>query len=123
MDVIVDTREFAPADRLEVWVERTSECFFPLQVHPRGNRPFVGEGTMTQLGAVTGSRVRCDAKTVRRTLPGIALGDPEHITLAVVRQVRCVLSQEDRSCVVEAGDMTTFDSSRPFTVDANGGST
>jgi AraC-like DNA-binding protein len=53
-----------------------------------------------------------------RTAKGVTQGDPEQLQPHVLKRGRCRVAQHDRTATITAGDLTSFDSSRPFTVRA-----
>ena len=61
-------------------------------------------------------RVRGDACTVRRTPRTIRVADPEHLVVALTLGGSCAIEQAGRHAVLNRGDLTTWDSSRPFRV-------
>jgi AraC-like DNA-binding protein len=120
MTVLLDTRSAAPADRSEYWSAGTTELFFPLQFQPFVSRPFAGRIIGHHIGPVGVRRVSGDPHCVVRTHRGIADADPEDILLHVVRSGRCRIEQDGRSCVLQRGDMASYDSSRPSVLEAEG---
>ncbi len=71
------------------------------------------------------ARRRCcasagSASTVRRTPRTIGLGDPGHLVVALALDGACAVCQDGRAAALQPGDLTTWDSSRPFTVPHDG---
>jgi hypothetical protein len=62
--------------------------------------------------------VRGDASAIVRTRKAIAQSDPEHLQLALLFRGRFVVRQGGRSVRIARGEVTTFDSSRPYVVHA-----
>ncbi len=69
-----------------------------------------------RLGAVTVFRYAGTPRTVVRTPETIAAFDPGHYSLSLQLQGRCLQKQAGRTAILEPGDATTHDSSRPFAV-------
>jgi AraC-like DNA-binding protein len=118
MAVLVDTSVVAPAERFEFWSDAASRVFYPMGVRRLEERPFGGRVWGYALGPVVVFRVRGDASAIVRTPRSIAQGDPEHVQLALLLRGRFVVRQDGRSVRVAGGEVTMFDSSRPFVVDA-----
>jgi AraC-like DNA-binding protein len=68
------------------------------------------------LGAVKVFRYAGSPRTVVRTRETIAAFDPGHFSLSLQLQGRCVQTQAGRVAILEPGEATTHDSSRPFAV-------
>jgi AraC-like DNA-binding protein len=71
-----------------------------------------------ELAALDVFRVAASPNDCLRTPGGIAARDPEQLQLHVLRRGRCVVAQDDREDVLEAGSLTTLDSSRPWALRA-----
>jgi AraC-like DNA-binding protein len=116
MAVLIDTRALPSAERFGRWSDELAHNFFPVGVRRPGTSPFTGRLEQYALGPLAVYVSTADAFTPFRTAKGIAQSDPEQLQLHVVRRGRCRFSQQDRADTLTAGDLTTFDSSRPFTV-------
>jgi AraC-like DNA-binding protein len=117
MAVLVDTRAVPPAERFECWHEAASKIFFPLQIERGRAEPFFGRVLGHRLGPIQAFRVTGDPNTCIRTPRGIREGDPEELQLHLVRRGLCRVSQQDRASALVPGDLTTQDTSRPYTID------
>ncbi len=126
MAVLVDTRSAPPGERFDCWHEAASKIFFPLQIsrqieRPRA-KPFFGRVLGHRLGPIQAFRVTGDPNTCIRTPRGIRQGDPEELQLHIVRRGVCRVSQQERSSELVPGDLTTQDTSHPYTIDINSSS-
>jgi AraC-like DNA-binding protein len=116
MALLLDTRSVALADRREAWADVHARALFPLSIDFAHGRAFEGRAEAREVGAATLLRFRGGASTVRRTPQTIRLGDPGHLVVALALDGSCAVRQGDRAAVLRPGDVTTWDSSRPFAV-------
>jgi AraC-like DNA-binding protein len=116
--VIVDTQAVPPADRFELWAEESRRVFEPMDVTRPTADPFTGMAWGHALGPLLVFRVAADASAIHRTPSLIADSDPEWLQLSLQLRGRCVVTQDGRSTNVGPGDLTTWESSRPYTVEA-----
>jgi AraC-like DNA-binding protein len=116
MALLLDTRSVAPAQRREAWADVHARALFPLAIDFAPGRAFEGRAEARTLGEASLLRFRGTATTVRRTPQTIRLGDPGHVIVALALGGSCAVCQDDRSAVLRPGDLTTWDSSRPFAV-------
>jgi len=120
MALLLDTRSVAPADRREAWADVHARALFPLAIDFARGAAFEGRAEAREVGAATLLRFRGGPSTVRRTPRTIRLGDPGHVVVALALGGSCAVRQGDRSAVLRPGDVTTWDSSRPFAVPHDG---
>lgn len=118
MTVTIRLADQAPGDRLEYWRTTLCEAFVPLEPRPAGDtgRPIDGTLRCGELGIVQVCEVSGSSQTVHRGPAQIRRGDPEYLKVAVQLDGRGVLSQDGREAVLEPGDFTAYDSSRPFSL-------
>jgi AraC-like DNA-binding protein len=79
---------------------------------------FRGRATAHALGPLTVFRVAADASAIHRTPALIAASDPQWLQVSLQLRGRCRVEQDGRSTVVGPGDLVTWESSRPYTVEA-----
>src|SRR5690348_11395466 len=101
-----------------MWTDAAQATFEPMTVRAPGRRPFHGRVWRQELGPLTVSRLAADAPAVARTPALIRASDLERFELAVQLRGRCVVGQGDRRAVLEPGTISSWHSSRPYTVDA-----
>jgi AraC-like DNA-binding protein len=118
MRVLLDTADVRPAERFDFWTEGASRLFCPLEIRQAWSRPFAGRVVGGMLGPVGVFRVAGDANACVRTTRSIGVHDPEHLHLHVVREGQVQFRQDDRTGTLVPGDMTTCDTSKPYTVRA-----
>jgi AraC-like DNA-binding protein len=120
MTICVDTALVEPDERLEYWSNAAGRLYEPVTILPRAEGPYAGRILAYDLGPVSVSHVTAAPNRCIRSLREVAVGDPEEVQLHVVLRARCVVSQEQRRSVVGLGDMTSYDSSRPYLIEADG---
>ena len=116
MPLLLDTSTVAPEHRQEAWAHVHAQALFPLSIGFADGTSFNGRSESHDLGSMALLRVRGDACTVRRTPRTIRAADPEHLVVALALDGSCPVEQAGRHAVLSRGDMTTWDSSRPFHV-------
>jgi AraC-like DNA-binding protein len=116
--LIVDTASVPPQERLAMWTDAAQATFEPMTVRTPVRRPFHGRVWRHELGPLTVSRLAADTSVVARTPALIRASDLGRFELAVQLRGRCVVGQGDRRAVLEPGTISSWHSSRPYTVDA-----
>jgi AraC-like DNA-binding protein len=119
MSVVIDTGEVPPGERFDLWADTTPQVFEPLAVRPRGDAPFQGRVARYPLGPLTLYRLSADPSRITRTRALIGASDPEWIQVSLLLAGRCVVDQDGRRSVLQAGDFASWASSRPYAVDAH----
>ncbi len=120
MTVQLDTSEVAPADRSAFWAEGVPRLLGPMDVTPLLERPFAGRILGHHLGPIEVFRVAGDANRVQRTDADIAQYDPQRVHVNVLTRGTLLVAQAGRASRLRAGDITSFDMSRPFVAQAQG---
>jgi AraC-like DNA-binding protein len=118
VDVVVDTEAVPPEERFGLWAEESARVFEPMRVTSPRRDGFRGRAWSRDLGPLTVYRVAADTSAIHRTPSLIAASDPQRLQLSVQVRGRCVVEQDGRRTEVRPGDVTTWESSRPYTVDA-----
>jgi AraC-like DNA-binding protein len=120
MTVQLDTSEVAPAKRSAFWAAGTARLLGPVGVRSLVERPFSGRILGHHLGPIEVFRVAGDANRVQRTAADVALLDPQRLHLNLLTRGTLLAAQQGRSSRLRAGDITSFDWSRPFVAQATG---
>ena len=120
MTVQLDTSEVAPAKRSAFWAAGTARLLGPVGVRSLVERPFSGRILGHHLGPIEVFRVAGDANRVQRTAADVALLDPQRLHLNLLTRGTLLAAQGGRSSRLRAGDITSFDWSRPFVAQATG---
>jgi AraC-like DNA-binding protein len=117
MAVLADTATVEPRDRVAYWarVQETLFCPLDLEVGDPG-APFRGRAHGWELGPVQVRRVEAGAGSVHRTEQTISGADPERLELTMMVRGTQERVQEGRRAVLAAGDLTSVDTSVPYSV-------
>jgi AraC-like DNA-binding protein len=118
MRVVVDTEAVPPEERFSLWAEESARVFEPMRVTCTQREGFLGRVWGYDLGPLTVFRVAANASAIHRTPSLIAASDPQWLQVSVQVRGHCVVEQDGRRTLVGPGDVTTWESSRPYTVDA-----
>jgi AraC-like DNA-binding protein len=118
VSVVVDTGIVPPEERFGHWAEESARVFEPMRVTSLHRHGFRGRATGHALGPLTVFRVSADASAIHRTPALIAASDPQWLQVSLQLRGRCRVEQDGRSVVVGPGELVTWESSRPYVVDA-----
>jgi AraC-like DNA-binding protein len=118
VSVLVDTRTVSPKARFDYWAEQSCQLFHPLDLRRDVARPFWGSLSGRALGQIDLFRITADSCRAARTRHGISASDPESLLVAIQARGSCVVTQEGRSATLQQMDITSYDSSHPYTVHA-----
>lgn len=113
-------RHRAAGARFDAFRELVSNTFVPLQVDTVSSQPFDGHLRSIGLGALQVTEVAATPHLVRRTPRLIARSDPECYKVGVQLHGTCLLSQGDREATLGPGDLTIYETSRPYTMAFDG---
>jgi AraC-like DNA-binding protein len=114
MTVLFDTKMLAPQDRGELWGQACGQIFFPMAVLASGGDLADSRIERHRLGPVRLYRLASDHGRVQRTEAGIRAHDPEMLLVATPVRGHCLIGQAGRESVLSPGDLSSWDSSRPF---------
>ena len=120
MSTLLNTSAVHPLGRVDYWTGGIAEHFFETRFRPLGPRPFDGWMKGSQVGPVTIRAINGSPHRIEREPTEISQSDPEHILLYLARQGQFRIGQDDRRCVLAAGDMGIQDTSRPSIVESPG---
>ena len=114
MAVVIDTRTLEAEQRAERWAAAHEQTFFPIAVRASAGELASSRIERHPLGPLTAYLVSSDPSVVQRTRAGIRAFDPEHLIVATTVRGRCRIEQDGRGSVFTDGDLSSWDSSRPF---------
>jgi AraC-like DNA-binding protein len=114
MTVLFDTKTLDPQYRGELWGQACAQIFFPMVVLASGGDLASSRIERRALGPVQLYRLASDHGRVQRTKAGIRVHDPETLLVATPVRGRCLIEQDGRRSVFSPGDVSSWDSSRPF---------
>jgi AraC family transcriptional regulator, positive regulator of tynA and feaB len=114
------TEKVHPRDRTAYWVDQVCNAC-QMDCEPRAGSAIVGEASIADLAGVlqVGSGSSTD-QILRRSLRQIARGDVDSFHVAVQASGRTLVSQDGHEVVLEPGDFTLLDRSRPYQYTCNG---
>ncbi|WP_242905700.1 helix-turn-helix domain-containing protein [Actinomadura terrae] len=120
MSMQIRTSELPVHERFDFWSSTVSEMFVPLRTDPADCEAFDGYMRGSELGSLKVAEVSATPHLVRRTDALIARSDPGHYKLGVQLTGRCVLTQDGREAPLSPGDLTIYDTTRPYTLAFDG---
>lgn len=115
MALVVDTATVHADEREAYWAGAQEALFFPLDFRSRA-AGFAGRAQGFDLGPVQIRRVAAGPSHALRTPRTIAEADPQRLELTMLLRGRQERTQDGRVAVLGAGDITSVDTSRLFTV-------
>ncbi|MCG2621977.1 helix-turn-helix domain-containing protein [Arthrobacter sp. I2-34] len=121
MTPVLDTRSVPPADRRDYWSAGIAQHFFPMRVEAVGASSFQARLAGGEMGPVAVRSIQGLPHRVARTPQMIAAADPECILLYLLTRGVIGIEQDDRSCVLQPGDIACQDTSRPSTFEGRDG--
>jgi AraC-like DNA-binding protein len=114
------TEQVHPRDKTAYWVDQVCHgC--QMDCEPRGGGAVSGQATIADLAGLlqVGSGYSTD-QILRRSPRQIARGDVEYFHVAVQASGRSLVSQDGHEIILEPGDFTLLDRSRPYQYSYNG---
>jgi len=113
---LFNTDHLAPEARLDHWGEHVWKVIGNLRTEQVGETPFSGEVSYGHTGALQISRIVASAHRVVRTAGMIAQDDRNLVKLVVQKRGRALFAQGGNEVVLEPGDWSLYDTSRPYEV-------
>ncbi|RSZ63851.1 helix-turn-helix domain-containing protein [Corynebacterium hylobatis] len=113
MSSVLDTRSVPPHDRQNYWSCGIAEHFFPIHIEAEGVAPLDLRLASGQIGPVGIRFIQGLPHRVTRTPGMITAADPQCILLYLLIRGVVHLEQDDRSCVLQPGDLACQDTSSP----------
>lgn len=98
------------------WQRSTSSAFVPLNVAPVGSRPFSGRLSGLQAPDAIAIRVDAQPHRVERTEALVAAGGNGFFKFGLQLRGHGLLVQDGRELVLHPGDLTVYDTSRPYSL-------
>lgn len=101
----------------ERWEAAMVQTYVPLSIDIAAERPFFGRATTGPLAGVPDFRLTVLAgrnQEFRRTPSHIARSDEQYLLVSIQTKGRARLNQDGRSALILPGEMTFFDTSRPY---------
>ena len=117
---LVETQSVAPQDRFEFWLSSTSEVFLDLRMRVPDPSGFFGSLRYQELGSTTLFRLTsapCRTDRIATDRSGL---DSDNVKLMMPLRGRATITQHDRGCALQPGDMSLTDLSAPYRVENSG---
>lgn len=113
MTLLIDTAAVAAPERVEFWSQASCDAYHPLHIRTEEAQGFSARMWAYDLASIGVFRIAAAANTMSRTRTAIAAGDSERLQLSIQLRGRLHAEQENRTSVVSAGDITSYETSRP----------
>lgn len=115
MATVLDTRRLEGADRFEAYREKVSKTFVPLTPHaPPSIDDFACRLDSHAVGSVQISTIRATPHAVVRTPAAARHGDEAYFKLGLQMSGHAQLDQDGRRAELGPGDLTIYDTTRPY---------
>lgn len=102
-------------ERLSYWVEAVCDTYVQLDCDAtEPDRGFHGQIEVDQLATLGISRVTAASQRVRRTPAKIARTSEDLLLISIQATGAGIISQDGRTALLEPGDFTLYDSTRPY---------
>jgi AraC-like DNA-binding protein len=119
MVLLIDTAMVPARERLDFWLESSSDAYLPVHVRSTAKEQFGARMWGYDFGPIGFFRIAAAANTMMRTPRAIAACDPECLHLTVVLRGRMEATQDGRTGIAGIGDVISYETSHPMTFRAN----
>ena len=119
MALLIDTASVPARERLDFWLQSSSDAYLPVHIRSRAKERFDARMWGYKLGPISIFRIAAAANTMTRTSRGIAAFDPDCLHVSVVLRGRLDAAQEGRTGVARSGDVISYETSHPVTCRAD----
>ncbi|MGO1886039.1 MAG: helix-turn-helix domain-containing protein [Citricoccus sp.] len=109
--------EVGEADSIDEWQRIAGNRFVPLSLLANHRDGFHASMRSREIEGITISEITATAHRVRRTAHLISTRDPQHYKLSLQIEGTGIVSQDGREAVLQPGDISLYDTSRPYTLD------
>lgn len=120
MGICLDTHHLASGDQLGCWIDLICQTYVGLDCDSPHQHDFHGSIEQHQWAGLDLSVVRSRAQDVRRTRSQIARSQDDCIIVSFQTKGSGVVSQDNRSAVLQVGDYALYDSQRPYALHFDG---
>lgn len=113
---VLSTKSAAPGERFELWREHVAKVCGTLDVRPDGGR--FGNGTIVYsvFGDLRMALISADAHSVRKVRAVADDADQGQLYVSTPLRGQVQVHQDGHAITVRAGDLVSFDSTRPYTL-------
>jgi AraC-like DNA-binding protein len=113
MAMLIDTAMVPARERLDFWLESSTDAYLPIQIHTTAKEQFCGQMWGYGLGPLCFFRISAASNTMTRTAQAIAACDPECLQLSLVLRGTLNATQEGRRGRAGIGDLISYETSHP----------
>ncbi|QNE35415.1 AraC-like ligand-binding domain-containing protein [Leifsonia shinshuensis] len=118
--MFISTQGLDAASGRDTWRDLLSNAFVPMQAVLPEHETFQGEILEHSLGGTFISSVSAGAHVARRTSAHVASAENEYLKLSTPLTGMCRVEQEGKQVLLNPGDLTVYDTNRPFTLSFDG---
>lgn len=104
------------AKTLESFCSIASHSFVPLTITAKDHRSFTGKLNSAEVGDLVFTEVAAEPHLVERTHGDISSGGSGFYKVSMLQSGSSVLVQDGRELVMRPGDLTVYDTSRPYSL-------
>ena len=97
MALLIDTAMVPARERLDFWLESSSDAYLPVQIRSTAKEQFAARMWGYDFGPISFFRIAAAANTMLRTPQAIAACDPECLHISVVARGRLNAAQDGRT--------------------------
>ncbi|UOR00482.1 helix-turn-helix domain-containing protein [Leucobacter allii] len=115
-DVPRSRPHIAQADSLSAFQAQVSASFVPLEITADRGEPFVARLSSAEADDVVFTEVAAKPHLVERTAGTIANGGAGYYKLSLLLSGSSILVQDGREVVMRPGDLSVYDTSRPYSL-------
>jgi AraC-like DNA-binding protein len=115
MALLIDTATVPAPERLEFWLQSSSDAYLPVHIRSVAEEQFGARMWGYSLGPLSIFRISAAANTMMRTPGAIAACDPECLHVSVILRGRLDAAQQGRRGTAGIGDVISYETSHPVT--------
>ncbi len=119
MVLLIDTAMVPARERLDFWLESSSDAYLPVHVRSTAKEQFGARMWGYDFGPIGFFRIAAAANTMMRTPQAIAACDPECLHVTLVLRGRLEAAQGGRTGVARCGDVISYETSHPAVLRAD----
>lgn len=117
------THEVASRDAFAYWTDLISSTFVRLEAEPKGSQGFRASLEHVRCGGIDLATVSADSQIVRRTSSLIKRDSEEYVIASILFEGHFRVQQDGRTAMLSPGEMTFYDTTRPFELQSDEPST
>jgi AraC-like DNA-binding protein len=119
MALLIDTAMVPARERLDFWLQSSSDAYLPVHIRSTAKEQFGGRMWGYACGPISIFRIAAVANTMTRTRQAIVACDPECLHRSVILRGRLDAAQAGRTGTAGVGDVISYETSHPVTCRAD----